>query len=98
MKTIYETQARAVWTEKPREIVVKPALNHFPEGGKMVRFNSRLLTEAEQGARLEHCQVCDKNTGGLCSLCSTCGGRSVRHKVRLSTEFCPLNKWGKLPH
>ena len=57
----------------------------------------RLCTEAEQAGRLAFCAGCDKNSNGSCTLCATCGGRSVVSKVKLSLESCPENKWARLP-
>ena len=39
--------------------------------------------------RLDICRVCDKWTGGTCSIC----GCFTALKVRLKTEACPIGKW-----
>jgi hypothetical protein len=57
----------------------------------------RPCSTVEQETRLAFCNVCEKNDGGRCALCRTCGGRSIVSKVRLNVESCPLGKWGKLP-
>lgn len=56
-------------------------------------FASKLLPVDAQAKRLAACEVCEKNVTGNCSICQTCGGRPVKHKVRLSSESCPLMKW-----
>lgn len=58
-------------------------------------FTSTLLGQSMQNARLLRCFDCEKNVNGICRLCSTCGSRPVAHKVRLSTETCPLNRWAQ---
>ena len=58
-----------------------------------IAFTSRLVDAATQASRMAICATCEHNRGGNCSLCQTCGGRPVPHKVRWEHETCPKGKW-----
>lgn len=50
-------------------------------------------TLAERQAHLAACLNCERNHGGVCDAC----GCSVRHKVLLSGERCPIDRWRNAP-
>lgn len=87
----YELPQRKGTFSPPQTVpATRPATSMFP--------GRRVVSEGEQVDRLAHCYICDKNAAGNCSLCRTCGGRSVKSKVKMNTEFCPLGKWGKIAY
>lgn len=50
-------------------------------------------TLAERQAHLAACLNCERNHGGVCDAC----GCSVRHKVLLAGERCPIDRWRNAP-
>lgn len=47
----------------------------------------------ERQRHLSICLSCERNHGGACDAC----GCSVRHKVLLAGERCPIDKWSNRP-
>lgn len=47
----------------------------------------------ERQRHLAACLNCERNAGGVCDAC----GCSVRHKVLLAGERCPIGKWSNRP-
>lgn len=90
--------------------IPKPTVTHTPIGvSDMVKNFSRsmanwakkgfkVVTPEQFEERLKTCQSCDQwNSAALAGTgrCKVCGC-STQAKLRLATEKCPIDKWGRL--
>jgi hypothetical protein len=66
--------------------------------GSWAKSGFKTVTEEQLKERLEICAKCefwDKNSFAGTGRCLKCGC-STQAKLRLATEKCPIDKWGKL--
>jgi hypothetical protein len=60
---------------------IKALVKFILKGGK--------IDQQEGDRRMKICQGCIEKKGNSCGIC----GCDLEWKTRMSTEFCPINKW-----
>ena len=79
----------------PLSAQIRNITNSAIKAGQALLQNKELLaTEAQYDDRLNICKTCEYFRADI-NRCSKCGCKT-QYKLKLKTESCPVNKWGKL--